>query len=106
MTASTACCEMMAADLGRTCETHERRADCPDALIRVSSEGTFGLYVHDGGSSAIGIAFCPWVRHAPARSRGEPELGLNQPRHTGSTDTFRLQSRSELLELRFVHCLD
>jgi hypothetical protein len=49
----------MAADLNRTCDQHADRADCPDALIdRV--RGGYGIIVHDGGSSVIAIAFCPW----------------------------------------------
>jgi hypothetical protein len=26
----------------------------------VSTDGVNGLIIHDGGSSSIGIAFCPW----------------------------------------------
>lgn len=65
---------MMAADLGRTCDEHARRADCPDALVRRSSDGSFGLYVHDGGSSVIAIAFCPWCgTQLPAREEDQAD---------------------------------
>jgi len=53
------CCEMMRADLTRLCSIHARREDCPDALIAVFGD-SYGLYVHDGGSSVIAISFCPW----------------------------------------------
>ena len=53
------CCPRMAEDLDRSCEIHPDRADCPDALIdRV--RGGYGIIVHDGGSSVIEIAYCPW----------------------------------------------
>jgi hypothetical protein len=53
------CCDRMRDDLERVCKTHEDRSDCPDALIGRASGG-FGLLVHDGGSSMIAIAYCPW----------------------------------------------
>jgi hypothetical protein len=46
-------------DLSQTCDLHETRFDCPDALIAVM-EGGYRLIVHDGGSSVIEIHFCPW----------------------------------------------
>lgn len=56
---SDVCCGRMAEDLDRCCERHERRADCPDALIG-RMRGGYGIMAHDGGSSMIEIAFCPW----------------------------------------------
>ena len=49
----------MAADLDQTCNQHADRSDCPDALIDQVCGG-YGIIVHDGGSSVVGIAFCPW----------------------------------------------
>jgi len=49
----------MAADLNQSCEQHADRATCPDALID-QVRGGYGIIVHDGGSSVIEIAFCPW----------------------------------------------
>jgi hypothetical protein len=42
------------------CEQHPDLADCPDALVLRSGDGWYGLRVHDGGTSAIEISFCPW----------------------------------------------
>lgn len=43
------------------CEKHPDRFSCPDALVNRSSRSAeYGLIVHDGGSSVIGISFCPW----------------------------------------------
>ena len=53
------CCDRMAYDLNQRCEIHESRADCPDAFIK-EVRGGYGLIVHDGGSSVVEIAFCPW----------------------------------------------
>jgi len=49
----------MADDLNRLCAVHADRSDCPDAFV-TEMHGGYGLMVHDGGSSAIEIAFCPW----------------------------------------------
>lgn len=49
----------MAYDLNQTCSQHADRSDCPDALID-QVRGGYGIIVHDGGGSVIGIAFCPW----------------------------------------------
>jgi hypothetical protein len=57
----TYCCESMKHWAENQCETHPDRFDCPDALVHWSSESReYGLIVHDGGSSVVGIAFCPW----------------------------------------------
>jgi len=56
---SAHCCERMDHDLADKCDVHRNRFDCPDALIAVVA-GDYGLIVHDGGSSVVGIRFCPW----------------------------------------------
>ena len=57
------CCDRMAEDLDQTCDLHEDRAACPDAMI-AQLRGGYGLYVRDGedgyGASVIEIAYCPW----------------------------------------------
>lgn len=53
------CCDRMRADLEHVCDIHSDRSECPDALIGRTKHG-FGLLVHDGGSSMISIAYCPW----------------------------------------------
>jgi hypothetical protein len=49
----------MAYDLDHKCTSHPDRRECPDAFIG-EVRGGFGLLVHDGGSSVIEIAYCPW----------------------------------------------
>ena len=63
------CCEMMEYNVNSTCDLHPDRFDCPDALID-NNEGAYGVIIHDGGHSVIGIGFCPWcaaelVKHKP-----------------------------------------
>jgi len=53
------CCERMDYDLQHKCPDHANRFDCPDALV-TRTRGGLGIIVHDGGSSAIEIAYCPW----------------------------------------------
>lgn len=53
------CCNCMDYDLNQRCKQHPDRFDCPDALIGIL-DGQYGIIVHDGGSSVIGIAHCPW----------------------------------------------
>ncbi len=56
----TFCCDDLRARAEHTCDLHPDRWDCPDCLVTRSSRGTFGLMIHDGGTSSIRIAFCPW----------------------------------------------
>ena len=64
------CCDMMAYQLNQSCEQHPDPFDCPDQLIYRSDDGsTFGIMVHDGGSSFIQINYCPWC----ATAVGVPE---------------------------------
>ena len=53
------CCDMMGHQLNWKCDDHDDPFACPDALITKGKFG-YGLIVHDGGSSVIAIAYCPW----------------------------------------------
>ena len=55
------CCDMMTNNVNSTCDQHADRHDCPDCLIDYwPSTQTYGIMVHDGGSSMIVISHCPW----------------------------------------------
>lgn len=55
------CCARMETDLTQRCDVHEDRFDCADALIFFSEDDmTYGLIIHDGGSSFSRISYCPW----------------------------------------------
>ena len=44
-----------------TCAQHPNPFECPDSLIVFNEKArTYGLIVHDGGSSHIEIKYCPW----------------------------------------------
>jgi len=55
------------------CDVHEDRFDCPDALVEYLPKfDEYGIIVHDGGSSIIGIEFCPWCgKKLPPSKRDE-----------------------------------
>jgi len=60
------------------CDKHLDRFTCPDALVHQSSKsGEYGLIVHDGGSSVISIAFCPWC--GTSLSAPAPKAKLSFP---------------------------
>ncbi|MGC8229997.1 DUF6980 family protein [Pseudobacillus badius] len=55
------CCEEMEYHATFSCNVHHHPFDCPDQLIYVDKDNeAYGLIIHDGGSSAITIKFCPW----------------------------------------------
>jgi hypothetical protein len=55
------CCEMMQSNVEHRCGEHPNPFECPDNLISYSvKREEYGVIVHDGGSSQISIAFCPW----------------------------------------------
>ncbi|WP_369170244.1 hypothetical protein AB5J49_21475 [Streptomyces sp. R28] len=65
------CCDAMTSRVNWHCDRHDDPAACPDALIRFSARfQEYGLLIHDGGTSSIGIDFCPWCgRRLPASQR-------------------------------------
>ncbi|MGH3035219.1 MAG: DUF6980 family protein [Gaiellaceae bacterium] len=70
------CCEAMARAVEVECETHPDRFDCPDALVYWSTRfEEYGLIVHDGGSSYVMIAVCPWCGARLPGSKRQIEPG-------------------------------
>ena len=68
------CCETMAYHVSQECDQHPDPFDCPDHLIHYSSpKGTYGLIIHDGGTSFVSIHFCPWC--GTALPSDEPPAG-------------------------------
>jgi len=59
MNQNESCCETFQSHIERTCDQHSNPYDCADAIVIKNANG-FGIPIHDGGSSFIGIAFCPW----------------------------------------------
>lgn len=54
------CCKAMHRHATHSCDQHRSVFDCPDTLIHRAQDGRHGIIVHDGGSSFIVMAFCPW----------------------------------------------
>jgi hypothetical protein len=80
------CCDALRERVEQRCDEHPDPFDCPDKLVSFSPKfQEFGLIVHDGGSSSIGIDYCPWCGAglpASARDRWFDELerrGLQDP---------------------------
>jgi hypothetical protein len=47
--------------VNQLCPDHSDRFTCPDALVNYAARfDEYGLIVHDGGASCVGIQFCPW----------------------------------------------
>ena len=64
------CCKMMREQFEWSCPDHAARFDCPDALPSDSpTRKSYGIVVHDGGTSSISIAFCPWCGGDLSRER-------------------------------------
>jgi hypothetical protein len=52
---------MMTSNVNSTCDEHPDRHDCPDCLIDFwPGIKAYGIMVHDGGESMVGISHCPW----------------------------------------------
>lgn len=71
MTQRKHCCTMMTDNVNHRCDMHPDPADCPDHLIYYSPRfDEYGILVHDGGSSMVGIQYCPWCgTRLPASQR-------------------------------------
>ena len=55
------CCEAMARQVTWHCDHHDDPFDCADVVVLFSARfQEYGLIIHDGGTSSIGIDFCPW----------------------------------------------
>ncbi len=64
----TYCCDQMLRWVSPTCVDHTDPHACSDALVHHDREfDTYGLIVHDGGSSCVDIIFCPWCGKKLAR---------------------------------------
>ena len=54
------CCEQMKHFSTLSCNKHNSIYECPDVLISIQKNKTYGLIIHDGGLSQITILYCPW----------------------------------------------
>ena len=68
------------------CAEHSSPFECPDSLaVYVPKFDEYGLIIHDGGTSKINIAFCPWCgTKLPSSKRDRwfeelEKLGFTEP---------------------------
>lgn len=54
------CCDDLRGQVEAICPDHPDPWDCADAVVVRLLDGSYGLPVHDGGSSWITISHCPW----------------------------------------------
>ena len=74
-TITGACCDSMLKHLSWKCADHASLTDCPDALVgRFGKNEDYGLFIHDGGSSYVAIAYCPWCGTRLRTERGTDTL--------------------------------
>ncbi len=86
----------MSEAVASTCEQHAHRFDCPDCLIDYSLLfDEYGIIVHDGGSSSMTIAFCPWCGTRLPESKRDrwfdelAALGFDEPLEQDIPEGFR-----------------
>jgi len=55
------CCAVMTENVNFRCDTHAEPFECVDHLIYFAPHlREYGLLMHDGGPSYVGITHCPW----------------------------------------------
>jgi hypothetical protein len=81
------CCDMMEKQINYKCPEHINAFDCPDILISYTATfDEYGIIIHDGGISVIGINFCPWCgSHLPESKR---DRWFEELETLGFTDPF------------------
>jgi uncharacterized protein DUF6980 len=86
----------MTRNLTNECSDHPDPAECPDALISYSEVfDEYGIWVHDGGSSSVHIAYCPWCGTKLPESRRDEwfdtieRLGFDDPSSPEIPPEFR-----------------
>jgi len=91
---SNFCCEKMRSQVNFLCEIHNDLSQCPDSLITYEPRfNSYGLRVHDGGSSSISIHFCPWCGVSLPHSLRE--RWFNELDRLGFDDPFSQEIPSE-----------
>jgi len=68
------------------CDQQSNPFDCPDCLVAYTPKfDEYGIIVHDGGSSSVGINFCPFCGAKLPESKRDAwferleELGMTDP---------------------------
>lgn len=55
------CCDDIDYHVNFKCDIHQNPFNCSDKMIFFDErDNDYGLIIHDGGSSSIGIDYSPW----------------------------------------------
>jgi hypothetical protein len=90
------CCQRMVDEVGHTCDEHSDAFDCPDSLILYESRfDEYGIIIHDGGTSYVTIAFCPFCGTKLPESKRDlwfdtlEAMGVSDPLEGGVPEEFK-----------------
>ncbi len=79
------CCKKMGLSVAYVCNHDHDKWACGDVLIHYNEVfDEYGLVIHDGGASYVGISFCPWCgQNLPTSKR---DLWFDQLEALGFSD--------------------
>lgn len=103
------CCDMMRYHTANHCPVHNSPFECPDWLVLYDEDDdTYGIVIHDGGTSCVRIRYCPWCGKAlptgPEDDKPEP-AGKADSQANGCCDDMRSWS-SDHCTAHPVYCYD
>jgi hypothetical protein len=82
------------------CEQHPDPFDCPDNILYYSPQfDEYGIIIHNGGSSYIGIDHCPWCGTKLPESKRDlwfgrlDSLGYDNPAEQDIPSEFLTEKR-------------
>ena len=90
------CCDHMKNALVFSCPDHEDPFACPDCVMVYDERfDEYGLAIHDGGTSSLAIAFCPWCGTRLPESKRDlwfdalARLGFDDPGEQEIPEAYR-----------------
>lgn len=96
------CCDIMRYWSSNHCPVHDSPFECPDWLVYYDEEiNTYGLVIHDGGTSYVKIRYCPWCGSALPT---EPEN--EDPDPVGEVDSGNNGCCNDMRSWSSDHCTE
>ena len=90
------CCTRMTQAVNFRCLKHDDPSDCADQLLYYCAPfDEYGLLIHDGGSSYVLIAHCPWCGKSLPTPKRElwfetlSAMGFDEPMDQEIPDEFK-----------------
>ena len=85
----------MRAQLTHQCDQHPDPDNCPDVVVTYHPRfDEYGMPIRDGGSSSMGMRFCPWCGTEKPQSKRDlwfdtlATLGFDDPTEQSIPDDF------------------